>query len=32
MRYIADDQRASGRGGAVERWAFPTLTAALAAS
>lgn len=31
LRYLADDQRATGRGGTVEKWAFPTLQAALAA-
>ena len=29
LRYLADDQRATGGGGAVETWAFPTLAAAL---
>ena len=30
LRYLADDQRVSGGGGPVERWAFPTVQAALA--
>lgn len=30
LRYMADDQRATGGGGTVERWAFPTVSAALA--
>ena len=29
LRYMADDQRASGGGGTVEEWAFPTVAAAL---
>jgi Phosphotransferase enzyme family len=30
LRYLSDDQRASGGGGTVEQWAFPAVQAALA--
>lgn len=32
LRYMSDDQRASGGGGTVETWAFPAVQAALASA